>query len=108
MVFDVFGCVYPKNKEYSKCFSAKRYSATHCVEDKSIATCANVICLLLPFEKLKLSNAPTGSVIKRIFPIISKTFLVFRLVKTSGYQLKVFAFKLSKSHSCQTTIVEKH
>ena len=61
MVFDVIGCVYPKNQELSKCFSAKRYSATHWVEDKSIATCANVICLLLPFEKLRLALAKQRS-----------------------------------------------
>ena len=28
-----------------------------CVEDKSIATCANVICLLLLFEKIKTDKA---------------------------------------------------
>ena len=34
-------------------FSATRYSVTRCVEDKSIATCASVIRLLLLFDKLR-------------------------------------------------------
>ena len=37
----------------------------------------------------------TGSVIKHFFSIISENFVVFPLVKTSGYQLEVFAFKLN-------------
>ena len=40
--------------------------------------------------------------------IISENFCVFPFVKTSGYHLKVFVFKLNQIHICQTTIVEKH
>ena len=41
--------------------------------------------------------------------IISETFYgFFQFVKTSGYHLKVFVFKLNQIHICQTTIVEKH
>ena len=29
-------------------------------------------------------------------------------MKTSGYHLKVFVFKLNQIHICQTIIVEKH
>ena len=34
--------------------------------------------------------------------------MFFLFVKTSGYHLKVFIFKLNQIHICQTTIVEKH
>ena len=40
--------------------------------------------------------------------ITSKTLRVFPSVKSSGYQLKVFVFKLKLSHNCQMTIGEKH
>ena len=40
--------------------------------------------------------------------IISQNFCVFPFVKTSGYHLKVFVFKLNQNHICQTIIVEKH
>ena len=40
--------------------------------------------------------------------IISENFCVFPFVKTSGYHLKVFVFKLNHIHICQTKIVEKH
>ena len=59
------------------------------------------------FENLRLTlakNAASGSVIKRLF---LKTFVFFPFVKTSGYHLKVFIFKLNQIHICQTTIVEK-
>ena len=39
---------------------------------------------------------------------MSENFCVFPFVKTSGYHLKVFVFKLNQIHICQTTIVEKH
>ena len=39
--------------------------------------------------------------------IISENFCVFLFVKTSGYHLKVFVFKLNQIHICQMTIVEK-
>ena len=42
--------------------------------------------------------------IKRLF---LKTFCVFLFVKTSGYHLKVFVFKMNQIHICQTKIVEK-
>ena len=34
--------------------------------------------------------------------------MFFSFVKTSGYHLKVFVFKLNQIHICQTTIAEKH
>ena len=41
--------------------------------------------------------------------IISETVRIFfPLVKTSGYHLKVFVFKLTQIYICQTSIVEKH
>ena len=40
--------------------------------------------------------------------IISENFCVFPFLKTSGYHLKVFVFKLNQIHICQMTIVEKH
>ena len=41
-------------------------------------------------------------------PIISENFCVIPFVKTSGYHLKVFVFKLNQIHICQTIIVEKN
>ena len=40
--------------------------------------------------------------------IISENCFAFPFVKTSGYHLKVFVFKLNQVHICQTTILEKH
>ena len=38
--------------------------------------------------------------------IISENFCAFPFVKTSGYHLKVFVFKLNQIHICQKTIVK--
>ena len=40
--------------------------------------------------------------------MISEIVCVFPFHKTSGYNIKVFVFKLNQIHICQTTIVEKH
>ena len=89
-------------------FIANRYSSISCIKDKSVVTCADFIRLLFMFENLILKLAKkrcSGSVIKRLF---LKTFVFFPFIKTSGYHLKVFVFKLNQIQICQTTIVEKH
>ena len=48
----------------------------------------------------------SGSVLKRVFLIFFVCFFPF--VKTSGYHLKVFVFKLNQIYICQGAIVEKH
>ena len=40
--------------------------------------------------------------------VIFETFYVFPFVKTSGYHIKAFVFKLNQIHNYQTTVVEKH
>ena len=78
------------------------------VKDKSFATYEDVIRLLLMFEILKLTLAKKRCEWGCNKTIISENFCVFTFVKTSGYHLKVFVFKLNQIHVCQTTIVEKH
>ena len=66
------------------------------IKDKSIATYADVIRLLVMFENLRLALAKKrcdGSVIKRVF---LKKLGVFPFFKTSGDHLKVFVFKLNQ------------
>ena len=87
---------------------ANRYSSISCIKDKSIATCADVIRLLLLFENLRLTLAKKRCEWECNKTIISETFSVFPFVKTSGYHLKVFVFKLNQIHICHETIVEKH
>ena len=89
-------------------FVANRYSSISCIKDKSIATCADVTHLLLMFENLRLTLAKKRCEWERNKTIISENFCVFPFVKTSGYHLKVFVFKLNQIHICQTTFVEKH
>ena len=60
------------------------------------------------FENSRLTLAKKRSEWECNKTIISKkNFCVFPFVKTSGYHLKVFAFKLNQIYICQTTIVEK-
>ena len=90
-------------------FVANRYSSISCIKDQSIATCADVTRLLLMFEKLRLTLAKKRCEWECNKTIISENFCVFFLfLKTSGYHLKVFVFKLNQIHICQTTIVERH
>ena len=89
-------------------FVANRYSSISCIKDKSITACADVTRLLLMFENLRLTLAKKRCEWERNKTNISENFCVFPFVKTSGYHLKVFAFKLNQIHVCQTTIVEKH
>ena len=119
---NVHGCVFAKNRPVSlnwsdynlrlrnnqNLFVANRYSSIKCTKDKSIATCADVTHLLLMFENLRLTSAKKRCEWKCNKTIISENFCVFPFVKTSGYHLKVFVFKLNQIYICQTTIVEKH
>ena len=89
-------------------FVANRYSSISCIIDKSIATCADVTRLLLMFEIFRLTLAKKRYEWECNKTIISENFCVFPFVKTCGYHLKVFVFKLNQIHICQTTIVEKH
>ena len=88
-------------------FVANRYSSISCIKDQSIATCADVTRLLLMFENLRLTLAKKRCEWECNKTIISENFCVFSFLKTSGYHLKVFVFKLNQIHICQTTIVEK-
>ena len=58
------------------------------------------------FENLRLTLAKKRCEWECNKTIISENFCVFPFVKTSGYHVKVFVFKLNKIHICQTTIVE--
>ena len=108
-LFDVIGRLYLKDQEYyQSLFYANRYSSICCIKDKSIVTCANFTCLLLLFENLRLTLAKKCCEWECSKTIISETFSVSPLVKTSGYHLKVFVFKLNQIYICQMTIVEKH
>ena len=60
------------------------------------------------FENLRLMLAMKRCEWECNKTIMSENFCVFPFVKTSGYHLKVFVFKLNQIHICQTTIVEKH
>ena len=66
------------------------------------------IRLLLMFEILRLTLAKKRSEWECNKTIISENFSVLPFVKTSGYNLKVFVFKLNQIHICQSIIVEKH
>ena len=89
-------------------FVTNRYSSISCIKGKSIATCADVTSLLLMFENLRLTLAKKRCEWECNKTIIFETFCVSPFVKTSGYHLKVFVFKLNQINICQTTIVEKH
>ena len=58
------------------------------------------------FEKFRLTLAKKRCECECNKTIISEHIFVFSFVKTSGYHLKVFVFKLNQIHICQTTIVE--
>ena len=89
-------------------FIVNRYSSNSCIKDKSIAICADATRLLLMFENLRLTLAKKRCELECNKTIIFEKKCVFPFVKTSGYHLKVFVFKLNQIHICQTTIVEKH
>ena len=108
LIFDVIDRLYPEEQENQNFFVANRYSSISCIKDKSFATCADVTRLLLMFENLRLTLAKKRCEWECNKTIISENFCVFPFVKTSGYHLKVFVFKLNQIHICQTTIVEKH
>ena len=84
------------------------HSPISSIKDKRIATYADVTRLLLMFENLRLTSAKKRCEWECNKTIISENFCVFPFVKTSGYRLKVFIFKLNQIHIFQTTIVEKH
>ena len=87
-------------------YIANRYPSISYIRDISIAACADVIRLFMLFENLRLTLAKKRCEWKCNKTIISEIFCVFPFVKTSGYHLKVFVFKLNQIHICQTTIVE--
>ena len=60
------------------------------------------------FENLRLMLAKKRCEWECNKTIIFENFFGFPFVKTSGFHLKVFVFKLDQIHICQTTIVEKH
>ena len=105
LISDVIGRLHSKDQ---KLFVANGYSSIRCIKDKSIATCADVTCLFLMFENLRLTLAKKRCEWECNKAIISENFCIFPFVKTSGYHLKVFVFKLNQIHICQTTIFEKH
>ena len=108
LIFDVIGHLYPKEQDNQNIFVANRYSSISCIKDKSIATCADVIRLLLMFENLRLTLAKKRCEWECNKTIISENFCAFSFVKISGYHLKVFVFKLNQIYICEMTIVEKH
>ena len=109
LIFDVIQAVYtPRIGNNQNLFIANRYSSISCIKDKSVATCADVTCLFLMFENLTLTLAKKRCEWECNKTIVCKNFCVFPFVKTSGYHLKVFVFKLNQIHVCQTTIVEKY
>ena len=108
LIFNVIGVYIPSIRNNQNFFITNRYSPISCIKDKSIATNADVTRLLLMFENLRLTLAKKRCVWECNKTIISKNFCVFPFVKTSGYPLKVFVFKLNQIPICQTTIVEKH
>ena len=108
LIFDVIAVYILRIRNDQNLFVANRYSSISCIKDKSIATCEDVTRLLLVFENLRLTLAKKRCEWECNKAIISKNFCVFPFVKTSGYHLKVFVFKLNQIHICQTTIVEKH
>ena len=83
-------------------------SSISCIKDKGIATCADDIRLCFMFENLRLTLPKKRCAWECNKTVISENFCVFPFLKTSGYHLKVFVFKLNQIHICQTTIVEKH
>ena len=108
LTFDVIGHYILRIKNNQNLFVANKYSSISCIKDKSIATCAGIIRLLLMFQNLTLTLAKKRCELEWNKTIISENFCVFSFVKTSGYHLKVFVFKLNQIHICQTTIVENH
>ena len=108
LIFDVIGRLILRIRNNQNLFVANRYSSISCIKDKSIAACADVTPLILMFENLRLTLAKKRCEWECNKTIISENFCVFPFVKTSGYHLKVFVFKLKQIHICQTTIVEKH
>ena len=64
--------------------------------------------IVTEYAALRLTLAKKLSKWESNKTIISENFCVFPFVKTSGYHLKLFVFKLNQTHICQTTIVEKH
>ena len=109
LIFDLIGRLYPiRIRNNQNIFIANIYTLISCIRDKSIATCADVTRLLLMFENLRLTLAKKRCEWECNKTIISENFCIFPFVKTSGYHLKGFVFKLNQSHISQTTIVEKH
>ena len=108
LIFNVNGCLYPKDQAKSNLFIANRYSSISCIKDKSVATYANVTRLLLVFKNLTLTLAKKRCEWECNKTVISENFRVFPFVKTSGYHLKVFVFKSNQIQICHTTIVETH
>ena len=106
LIFDVIGRYILGIRNKKKI--ANRYSSISCIKNKGIATCADVIRLLLMFENLRLTLAKKRCEWECNKTIISENFCIFPFVKTYGYHLKLFGFKLNQIHIYQTTIVEKH
>ena len=71
------------------------YFSISCIKDKRIATLADVTCLLLMFENLRLTLAKKRCEWECNKSIISKNYCVFPFVKRSGYHLKVFVVKFT-------------
>ena len=108
LIFDVLAVYILRVRNNQNLFVANRYASISFIKDESIATCADVTRLLLMFENLILTLAKKRCKWECNKTIISENFCVFQFVKTFGYHLKAFVFKLNQIHICQTTIVEKH
>ena len=108
LILTLLAVYFLRIRKNQNLFVANIYSSISCIKDKSIAICADVTRLLLMFEKLRLTLAKKRCEWECNITSISKNFCVFPFVKTSGYHLKMFVFKLNQIHICQTAIVEKH
>ena len=107
LIFDIIGRFIQRIRNNQNYFVVNRYSSISCIEDKSIATYADVTRLLLMFENLRLTLAKKRCEWECNKTITSENFCVFPFVKTSGSHLNLIVFKLNQIHICQTTIVEK-
>ena len=108
LTFDVIGHSYPKDQEQSKSFCCQQILLNQLHKRQKYRDMRGRHPSVVDVQKFNTDVGKKRCEWEWNKTIISKNFCVLSFVKTSGYHLKVFVFKLNQIHICQTTIVENH
>ena len=104
LLYDIIGRLYPKDQEYSKSFYCQQQILNQLLKRQKYRNMRERHPSVIAVWKFKTEVNKERCKWECNKTIISETFCVFPLVKTSGYHLKAFVLKLTKIYMCRKTL----